>query len=223
MNMLKSILLVIGIFLNTGAFASVQDAPELKSCLEHPDAYASRSAELQDIYNADQADREGNPNSIDWSKISPRDLARRARVAEIFAEGCFKVAKDYANAAMVYQHGQTPDHFFQTFVWAKKAVDLGDSSSKWLMAAGLDRYLVHTGQKQLFATQGGKDDIKSPCWCLEPVETSFPTEKQIEYTAKTVADQLKWIQSLNEGQTCGDPQCKHALKPSPAGTVPGFW
>ena len=84
---------------------------------------------------------------MDWSKVTPRDLARRIKVASIFAEGCFKSAADYASAAMVFQHGTAADHFYQTFIWANKAVQLGDESQRWLTAAGLDRYLVALGQK----------------------------------------------------------------------------
>ena len=68
------------ILICSNTFASMQNTPELKSCIEQPAVYASRSAELQEIYNADQADRTGSINSIDWSKVSPRDLARRVRV-----------------------------------------------------------------------------------------------------------------------------------------------
>lgn len=195
-------------------------------CMNDPARQQQRSEELQALVDADQADRQGSPDSIDWSKVAPRDLQRRIRVAEIFAEGCFKTAKDYAAAAMVYQHGDAPDHFYQTFIWSKKAVDLGDVSQRWLMAAGLDRYLVRIGQKQLFATQGGKDSpTAGACWCLEPVEESFPEDRRIEYGKRTLKEALAWIDSLNaEKPSCSKSQyCNHLLKASPIGTVPGFW
>jgi hypothetical protein len=194
------------------------------SCLDAPKLQAEKSAELQKLVSEDQQDREGNVNSIDWTKVSPRDLERRIQVADIFAEGCFKDAKDYAAAALVFQHGDTADQAFQAFVWAKRAVELGDVQQKQLMAEGLDRYLVRSGQKQLFGTQATKD-AKNPCWCLEPTEESFSDQRRVKYTKKTLNDHLSWVKSLNERQTaCAKTQfCNHKFKPSPTGTVPGFW
>jgi hypothetical protein len=198
---------------------------EVVSCVEHPERQPAKSAELQGIVNADQADRQGPPDKIDWAKVLPRDREREVRVAEIFAEGCFKEAKDYAAAALVYQHGETADHVYQTFVWAKKAVDLGDSTQKWLTVAGLDRYLVRMGQKQLFATQYGKD-TNNPCWCLEPVEPTFPDSKRIEWAKLGLDQALERLKSYfnHDQQSCNEIQyCHHDLKPTPSGAVPGFW
>ncbi|NJM09648.1 MAG: hypothetical protein HC883_01730 [Bdellovibrionaceae bacterium] len=124
---------------------------------------------------------------------------------KIFGEGCFKTAEDYAAAARVYQHGNIPDHFFQTFLWAKKAVELGDSSQKRLMAMGVDRHLVNIGHKQLFATQASKPTMND-CWCLEEVEKSFPEKRRVELAQKSLAEMLQWVDSLNKNQ----PTCKPA-------------
>lgn len=181
-----------------------------------------RSDELQTIVNADQADR---ISSIDWSIVSSRDEVRRKRIGEIFGEGCFKNAQDYAAAALVYQHGVLPDHYFQTFLWAKKSVELGDLSEKSLMAVGLDRYLVSSGYKQMFATQASKIHSDDKCWCLEEVEQTFPEKVRMDYTKRSLNDALKWVDELNNNTpNCKPtPICKKHLKPSPAGTVPGFW
>lgn len=123
----------------------------------------------------------------------------------------------------MYQHGVVSDHFFQTFLWAKRAVDLGDTKSKWLMAAGIDRYLVHSGFKQLFATQAGKSSGSS-CWCLNQVETTFPNERRVEYGKKTIEEALEWVDSLNSNLSCKPAKfCADQAKDSPVGTVPGFW
>ena len=211
------------ISLNLGC-ASVRAGFAQKPCVMDADHYAQRAAELQAIVKADQDDRSGSPDSINWMKVGPRDLQRRMLVAEIFAEGCFREAQDYTAAALVFQHGDTADHFYQTFIWSKRAVDLGDTKQRWLMAAGLDRFLIRSGQRQLFATQGGKNPGSS-CWCLEPVENTFPDTKRTEYTLRTLDQSMIWINSLNaEQSSCGKSQyCQDALRPSPAGTVPGFW
>ncbi len=100
-----------------------------------------RSKELTAIVQADQDDRKNWERKTEGEmiEIAKRDVVRRKRVGEIFGEGCFSKSSDYYAAALVYQHGDTPDHFFQTFVWSKRAVELGDPSQKRLMALGIDR------------------------------------------------------------------------------------
>ena len=190
-----------------------------------------RSKELQDLYNADQSDYrkelETHPDQpIDVQKLQQmavNDLERRKRVGEIFGEGCFHIADDYSAAAMIYQHGDVPDHYFQAFIWAKSAVSLGDAKEKSVMAIAIDRYLVHTGQKQLFGSQANKPSGSSACWCLEPVEMSFPDSVRKEYHGKDLSEDVAWLQSLNGSNNCPEVYCKSDLKPSPKGTVPGFW
>lgn len=190
-------------------------------CSEDPEKQAARSKELRAIVKEDQEDRAG---AIDWQRVLPRDESRRKRVGEIFGEGCFKTAEDYAAAALVYQHGNVPEHFFQTFLWAKKAVELGDLSQKRLMVMGVDRYLVNIGQKQLFATQASKT-AASDCWCLEEVEKSFPEKKRVEIAQNSLAEMLQWVDSLNEEQASCKPAkfCAKQFKDSPRGSVPGIW
>jgi hypothetical protein len=71
----------------------------------------SRSRELQHLRADDQLDREGfleTSTEKEIAKLQKKDLERRKRVAEIFAEGCLKSAEDYMAAALIYQHGDTP-------------------------------------------------------------------------------------------------------------------
>lgn len=192
-------------------------------CQGQADHQLQRSKELQDIVNADQADRtQEDPSQIDWSVIGPRDEARRKRVGEIYGEGCINSAADYAAAALVYQHGIIPDHYFQTFLWAKRAVELGDASQSRLMEMGIDRYLVQSGKRQLFGTQLGKPSLDpKACWCMEELEVSFPELRRKRSRANAEA----YLNRLNAGNNSCAPSlmCEKPLKPSPAGTVPGFW
>ncbi len=197
------------------------------SCQQDKGRQVARSIELQKIVKADQDDRE---NWKDWTqeqvvKVTLRDEARRKRVGEIYGEGCFLKAEDYSAAALVYQHGDAPDHFFQTFIWAKRAVELGDIQQKQLMALGIDRYLVNIGQKQLFGSQATKAGLTSDksCWCLQQIEKTFPDKRRKEEARRTLADAFNWLKELNQGKTCPNTECEATLKPSPKGTVPGFW
>lgn len=201
---------------------AVANQPYLQ-CQDDSARQELRSKELQEIVKADQDDREIPADKINWEQILPKDEARRKRIGEIFGEGCFKHAKDYAAAALVYQHGNVPDHFYQTFLWAKKAIELGDPSQSRLMAMGLDRYLVNIGHKQLFATQATKPT--NECWCLEEVEKSYPENERLKIAQKSTQDALQWVDSLNNGQAGCKPAkfCQKNLKDSKRGTVPGFW
>lgn len=180
-----------------------------------------RSRELQRLVAKDQADRQDN--KLDPGTIE-RDLARRKRVAEIFGEGCFETAADFAAGALVFQHGDVPEHFLQAFIWSKRAVELGHEKSRRLMALAIDRYLVNTGRKQLFASQASKR-MDEPCWCLQPVEKTFPAEQRFSYMGETLEEKIKWVAAMNAKAACPAVSvCAGAdLKDAPAGTVPGLW
>lgn len=205
---------------------SADGSEPYKNCIQDSARQETRSKELQEIVNADQADRVAAPNIPEnqWPDILKRDLKRRQRVGEIFGEGCFKTSADYAAAALVYQHGDQPDHYFQTYIWSKRAVELGDTSQKRMMALGVDRFLVNTGKKQLFASQASRP-FNSKCWCLQPVESNFTDEKRKEFNAQSIKEALAWIDSMNSGTNCPvATECGNSnLAPTPQGSVPGIW
>jgi len=124
---------------------------------------------------------------------------------------------------MIYQHGIVPDHFYQTFLWSMRAVELGDLKQKHLMALGIDRYLVNIGQKELFGSQAHKVDINNPCWCVQSIEKSFPDSLRIKYLGKTKAEQFQWLKEINGKNVCPVKECIETLKPTPRGFLPEFW
>ena len=70
----------------------------------HCTSYAQTdNTELQQLYDADQADRH-NPNT-DWKDINKRDKERQARVYEMLDNQEVNTSNDYHNAAMIFQHG----------------------------------------------------------------------------------------------------------------------
>jgi hypothetical protein len=90
-------------------------------------AQPQMNKELHMLYKADQADREGE--NIDWNAVSPRDLARQQRVRELAAEGALRHSADFLHAAMVYQHGDSPEFFRQAQWWALRAVEIDPANS----------------------------------------------------------------------------------------------
>lgn len=209
-------------FLFLAACAQTTPAPP-RACEGDPALQKEKSKELARLETEDQADRAGPFEKINWSLVNPRDLRRRVAVAQLFAEGCLATAADYANAAMIYQHGNTPDHYYQAFLWAHEAVLLGDERSRWLTAAGIDRYLVKTGHQQLFGTQFSQD--QSGRWCMQPVANQFPESRRMEYVKRSLSESItSFLKGVKSNLTLKDVKyCEPALKPTPTGTVPGFW
>jgi hypothetical protein len=204
------------LLLSTSACASAQENPYACSKATHD----LRATEIQTIVKADQDDR---TNMQITPETVARDKTRRMRLGEIFGEGCFQTAADFSAAALVYQHGNAPEHFFQTFIWSKRAVELGDPSQKRMMGLGLDRYLVNTGRKQLYASQASKPNEKS-CWCLEPVEKTFPDANRKAQTDRSLKEAFQWVDELNKNTSCPAAQeCEKPLANTPEGSIPGVW
>jgi len=221
---MKIITLICFVLASTYCFAS-----SYKTCSEDKVRLAKRQKEVIKIAQQDQVDRTKKTNIplSDWDKIRKNDLNRRKRIGEIFGEGCLVSSQDFANAALVFQHGETPEHFWQAFVFSLHAVRLGDKSQKIMAANAIDRYLVQKsiGMKQLF----GRNAIKptgQECWCLSQIESSFPDSLRIAFTGRSYEDQLNWIKTINKesgNDSCPAAECKQHLSPTPKGTIPGVW
>lgn len=194
-------------------------------CIEQADKQTARSQELKELVDADQTERVDFEFKTEEERATlfNNDLVRRKRVGEILGEGCFKTAEDYAAASLIYQHGDSSDHYFQAFIWALRAVQLGYTQQKPLVAMTIDRYLISLGKKQLFGSQAYASDLTGWCYCLEKVELSFPDSFRKEYSGHSLEERYAWLTSINQGKACSDIECPVPRKPSPRGTVPGFW
>jgi hypothetical protein len=194
------------------------------ACPNDPQKQQIRSQELQEIVKADQADRQIPGSQIDWNKVSAADEIRAKRVAEIFAEGCFKDSKDYAAAALVFQHGSVPDHYYQAYLWSNRALELGDETQKQMVANAIDRYLINLGYKQLFGAQSFRNGPNG-CHCLGPTETKFKDASRIRVCGISLSDRIKSLKETNkDNQICEKVlYCDKDLKTPPKGLFPGIW
>ena len=209
--------------------------PTILTCANDPKLQQARSLELQQLVAADQASRvseNGEPidfDKIDRNKMKKQDLAHRKRVGELFGEGCLKSAADYLAAALIYQHGDVPDHYYQTYIWATRAIKLGINeaevkSAKLMAALSIDRYLVSLGDKQLFGSQFGMAQPKDQCWCMEQVEPSFPDTLRKEYLGQSLLERSRdSFAMFNKGKNCPNVECSKKLKPTPKGIILGLW
>ncbi len=196
------------------------------SCATDSKLQTIRSKELAELFLADQKEREHyekmSPQEI--NQLNLNDKARRMRVGEILGEGCINTAKDYEAASFIYQHGDVSDHYYQAFIWANRAVALGDLTLKKMVAMTMDRYLLSIGKKQLFGTQFLASSTTGWCFCLDPVETSFPDSYRMQYLKKKLSEQYEFLHTLNKGKkNCQSLECAKKLSPTTRGSIPGFW
>jgi hypothetical protein len=131
------------------------------------------SPELNEMYRLDQSEREA-PH-IDWTLTFQHDVQRRVRLAALLSEGKVQTASDYYHAAMVYQHGQTPDDYLLAHLLAVTAISKGSQEARWLSAATIDRYLRSIWQPQVYGTQFEESSEKAP-WTHETMNERLVTD-----------------------------------------------
>ena len=81
------------------------------------------------------------------------DQDRRSLVRGIIDRNELHTGTDYANAALVFQHGATPDDYLLAHALAVVGASKGNRLALWLAAATLDRYLLSIKQPQIYGTQ----------------------------------------------------------------------
>ena len=152
------------------------------------------------IVSADQLDRSGDRDKIDWSAVSARDTARRAEIFAILNAGGVRTAQDYHDAALVFQHGETADELRLANALAVIASRLqpNDANLKWLVAASWDRWLMRSGKPQWYGTQFVRESPAGP-WALYPVDESAVTDAQREEMGvPSIANSKAHVSTLNK-------------------------
>lgn len=154
------------------------------------------NAELMALSRADQADR---TSEIDWDVVNQRDKERREKVGVMLAAGAVRTARDYYNAAMVFQHGDTADDYALAFSLATMARKLAPEhpAPKWLSAAAFDRYLLSRNMPQWYGTQSKTySDGRTE---LDPVDPKAVSEEQrVALGVPRLQDELARIAEQNK-------------------------
>lgn len=162
------------------------------------DKYLSTiNAELYQIFSADQNDR--FDKNLDWGIVSENDAQRRKRVDEILVTAELKHSDDYYHAAMVFQHGNTADHYQKAFQLSLKAVEMDstNSAAKWLSCATEDRYLHKIGEAQVWGTQF-RMEHESGLWTMEPFNRSAKSDTQRrEMGVRVLAESQARLEQMN--------------------------
>jgi hypothetical protein len=153
--------------------------------------------ELKSLYEQDQADR------LEWQKqtqeyrsqMRQRDRIRRQRVEELIASEALQVAEDYFHAAIIFQHGETLEHYWQAHELAKKGAELGHRASRWLTAAAYDRWLMRQGKPQAYGTQY---ILKEGKWVLYEVDPATTDAQRAEWNVPSLAEALRRAEEMNQ-------------------------
>lgn len=102
---------------------------------------------LKQLFEEDQHDLRTMPHDrID------RDRQRRNEVRCILDSEGAKVAIDFIHAAIIFQHGEVLEDWWQAYKLSVKAVELG-FEPKWIAAVALDRWLLHQGKPLKYGNQ----------------------------------------------------------------------
>jgi hypothetical protein len=110
--------------------------------------------QLDEIYQADQADRQkvyDSPQAV--AELKQRDVMRKAMTLDMMSKGEVTTSPDLYRAAVIMLHGSEPKDFLTAHRLAVVAAINGHRPSRWLAASSLDRYLMAISQPQVYGTQ----------------------------------------------------------------------
>ena len=169
-----------------------------------PGPPAGPDALLKELAQADQTQRTKPPTSeMEAVAMRAADGARRARVFAILEAGTPLTPKSYDHAALLFQHGETPEDYALARELALLACFHGASYGNMPMLAE-DRLLLHIGQPQRFGSQLGSNGLPLPPlqapgpWTVTDAFRLDVFLPPIENKARTSADsQARVMQALD--------------------------
>lgn len=144
---MKRLLMTTGFILALATPALSQDAASIPDNPEMAAILAADQAVRQDLAAVLAGGRDGA------LRIHAADAVRRQQVRAMLDAGALRTATDFYYAALVFQHGDTPEDYLMAHTLAVAALGEGSTESPWLAAATLDRYLQAVGQPQIYGTQ----------------------------------------------------------------------
>ena len=169
-------------------------------------AAKNSSKTLETVFNEDQKDRKAmsSGEAYDWESIAYRDEEREKIVRNLITEGKLQSGEDFYHAAMILQHGTSPEDQLLAHDLCVIAISKGESRAKWLAAASLDRYLTGIGRDQRYGTQFISDRSFNPPR-LAPIDEEFPDTLRIEMNVPTLKEaketEKKMIKAFHENRS----------------------
>jgi hypothetical protein len=167
--------------------------------------------EVYALFQEDQGDREdvsSHWHDKEWNqRLKARDRERRRRLEELRAAGALQTGPDYYHAAMLYQHGDGPDDFWQAHEWSMQAVTLGCEEARWLAAASYDRWLTRQGKPQKYGTNFLPVYLPTGAqWALWDVDPRTTDEERAQWNVPTLAQQQQRAEEMTKHAPPSVPQ-----------------
>lgn len=163
----------------------------------HKPAPVSDDPEIARLMDADQADRRPGAGGIDWAKVKPRDDARLARIKELYRAGALHSPNDYQSAALVLQHGGTPEDYLLAHELCVIAAARGADDALWLAAASEDRFLMNLDRPQRFGTQYRREPRLTGLYALYRVSEDVTDAERIAMHTPPLAEALARAAEFN--------------------------
>jgi hypothetical protein len=160
------------------------------------DAGASRK--IQAIVDADQDARKNITADTDWQKLTREDQERRQQLLELIPLAA--TATDFANIALVFQHGDCTDHYLLANYFATLGMKENDLAL-WLVAATMDRALMNSGKAQKYGTQYIARDPQGKCFALYVVDPHTTDAERVALRVPTLEE------AINQAKTFGANDC----------------
>ena len=175
-------------FLQTGAYKGQNE--------EH------HNAEIKTLFAQDQAARKGFQGFTEdeLRAMVENDRKRRKRAYDLYRAGSLRTGPDLYHAAMILQHGESPEDYLLAHELSIASLVLGDQRAKWLAAASEDRFLKSIGRNQRFATQFGKDDKPDAKWKLYPVDEQVTDVLRGIMQCPSLEQAKRQEEQLNQGR-----------------------
>jgi hypothetical protein len=153
---------------------------------------AQTKAAVSRVHQLEIEDQSENPGNISSEEYYRHGDARRAEIRKLLEQGKITSREDFSDAALIFQHGQTPEEYLFAHVLAVEALITGGSADKWIAAATLDRYLHAVNQPQVFGTQYPADKASgnTPKPQVDPRVWNVQRTQQ-PYDAKLLPDAVR--------------------------------
>jgi hypothetical protein len=153
---------------------------------------AQTKAAVSRVHQLEIEDQSENPGNISSEEYYRHGDARRAEIRKLLEQGKITSREDFSDAALIFQHGQTPEEYLFAHVLAVEALITGGSADKWIAAATLDRYLHAVNQPQVFGTQYPADKAagNTPKPQVDPRVWNVQRTQQ-PYDAKLLPDAVR--------------------------------
>jgi hypothetical protein len=147
------------------------------------------NARLLVLYQEDQEDRHGFPNTKrSYTEINQRDEARRQEILALLAQGNVRTAQDYFYSAVIFQHGQTNEHYrtASSLAWIAATLD-PKPDYLYLTASTWDRMMLKRDQSQWYGVQHKHDETGKTVGVYPINETAVNDEEREHFQVKTLA------------------------------------